>query len=103
MLERVWGGERWQLKLELSVIIVQEGKLLEEFLAAMFKKRNPYPPFPLGAAEACRKIDKASKKYKKWKHWPDKEKGYVKDLIQYNIGDCRSTWLIAKRLGNAYS
>ena len=80
-----------------------KGKPLEEFLAVMLKKRNPYPPFPLGAAEACRRIDKAAKGNKRWRPWTDKSKGYVKDLVQYNIGDCRSTWLIAKRLGNAYS
>ena len=80
-----------------------KGKPLEDFLAAMFKKRNPYPPFPLGAAEACRRIDKATKKHKKWKHWSDQERGYVKDLVQYNTDDCLSTWAIAKRLGNARS
>jgi len=77
-------------------------KTLEEFFAAMYRKRNPYPPFPLGAAEACRRIDTACKNSKKWKHFSDKQKSYVKDLIQYNKGDCLSTWLIAKRLGNFY-
>jgi len=77
-------------------------RTLEEFFAAMYQKRNPYPPFPLGAAEACRRIDTACKTSKKWKHFSDKQKRYVKDLIQYNKGDCLSTWLIAKRLGNFY-
>ena len=75
---------------------------LEEFFAAIYRKRNPYPPFPLGAAKACRRIDKACAKYKKWKHFSEKQKNYVKDLTIYNQGDCRSTWLIAKRLGNFY-
>lgn len=75
---------------------------LEDFLSAMYSKRYPYPPFPLGAAEACRRIDTASTHHKKWKKFSDKQKGYVKDLIAYNQGDCLSTWLIAKRLGNFY-
>ena len=75
---------------------------LEDFFAAMYSKRNPYPPFPLGAAEACRRIDTASANHKKWKNFSDKQKGYVKDLVAYNVGDCRSTWLIARRLGNVY-
>jgi hypothetical protein len=78
------------------------GRPLEEFFAAMFSKRNPYPPFPLGAAEACRRIDKACNTNNKWKRFSEKQKGYVRDLVTYNQGDCRSTWLIAKKLGNAY-
>jgi hypothetical protein len=77
-------------------------KSLEEFFAAIYRKRNPYPPFPLGAAEACRRIDKACAKHKKWKQFSEKQKNYVEDLTVYNRGDCRSTWLIAKRLGNFY-
>ena len=77
-------------------------KSLEEFFLAIYRKRNPYPPFPLGAAEACRRIDKACSKHKKWKQFSEKQKNYVKDLTTYNLGDCRSTWLIAKRLGNFY-
>jgi len=75
---------------------------LEDFFAAMYNKRNPYPPFPLGAAEACRRIAAACASHKRWRHFSDKQKCYVKDLIEYNKGDCCSTWLIAKRLGNAY-
>jgi len=77
-------------------------KTLEEFFAAMARKRNPYPPFPLGAAEACRRIDTACKNTKKWRNFSDKQKIYVEDLVTYNKGDCLSTWLIAKRLGNFY-
>jgi len=75
---------------------------LEDFFASMYQKRNPYPPFPLGAAEACRRIDTVCKNFSKWKHFSDQQKSYAKDLIAYNEGDCRSTWLIAKRLGNFY-
>jgi len=79
-----------------------KGRSLEDFLGALYKKRNPYPPFPLGPAEACRRVDVATRKNMNWKHFSDKQKGYVKDLIAYNLGDCRSTWLIAKRIGNYY-
>ena len=79
------------------------GRPLEDFLAALYKKRNPYPPFPLGAAEACRRIDVATRKKKRWKSLSDLQKSYVKDLVQYNTGDCRSTWLVAKRLGNVHA
>jgi len=79
------------------------GRPLEEFFAAMFSKRNPYPPFPLGAAEACRRIDRACNTNNKWKRFSEKQKSYVRGLVAYNQGDCRSTWLIAKRLGNFYN
>jgi hypothetical protein len=78
-------------------------KSLEDFFSALFKKRHPYPPFPLGAAEACRKIDKVCATQNRWKKFSAKQKSYADDLVQYNEGDCRSTWLIAKRIGNVYS
>ena len=74
---------------------------LEEFFAAMYRKRNPYPPLPLGAAEVCRRIDKACTKHKRWKHFSEKQKDYAKELVEYNQGDCRSTWLIALKIGNS--
>jgi hypothetical protein len=77
-------------------------RTLEEFFAAMYSKRNPYPPFPLGAAEACRRIDKVCNTNNRWKRFSERQKAYVLDLVAYNQGDCRSTWLIAKRLGNFY-
>ena len=78
-------------------------KSLEDFFKALYKKRNPYPPFPLGAAKACRKIDSACKIHNKWKNFSKTQKSCADELVQYNEGDCRSTWLIAKRMGNAYS
>ena len=69
----------------------------------MYQKRHPYPPFPLGAAEACRRIDTACVNHRKWRRFTDKQKNYAKDLVQYNQGDCRSTWLIAKKLANVYN
>ena len=76
-------------------------KSLEEFFAALYRKRSPFPPLVLGAAEVCRRIDKACSKTKRWASFSDKQKGYAKDLLAYNQGDCRATWLIARRLGNA--
>jgi len=78
-------------------------RTLEEFFAAIYSKRNPYPPFPLGAAAACRRIDKVCNTNNRWKQFSEKQKAYVRDLVAYNQGDCRSTWLIAKRLGNFYN
>ncbi len=76
---------------------------LEDFLAALYKKRNPYPPFPLGAAEACRRIDKACATHTRWRNFSKKQKSYADELVKYNEGDCKSTWLIAKRIGNYFS
>ena len=76
-------------------------KSLEEFFGALFRKKSPFPPLKLGAAEVCRRIDKACLKNRKWSKFNVKERGYVKDLIAYNKGDCNASWLIAKRLGNA--
>ena len=77
-------------------------RTLDEFFAAMYQKRHPYPPFPLGAAAACRRIDTACTGSRRWRSFSEKEKSYAEDLVSYNKGDCLSTWLIAKRLGNFY-
>ena len=79
-----------------------KGKPLEEFIALIFQKRNPFPPIAIGAAEACRRIDRACTSNKRWKGFSDEQKQYVKDLVAYNKGDCRATWLIASRLGNFF-
>ena len=76
-------------------------KSLEEFFAALYRKRSPFPPLALGAAEVCRRLDKACAKTQRWSNFTDKQKKYAKDLLAYNQGDCRATWLIARRLGNA--
>lgn len=77
-------------------------KTLEDFFAALHLKQHPYPPFPLGAAEACRRLDAACAMHNRYKNFSDNQKGYTDELIRYNDGDCRSTWLIAKRLGNYF-
>jgi predicted RecB family nuclease len=51
----------------------------------------------------CQRIDAACAKTKRWGNFTDVQKKYVKDLLAYNEGDCRSTWLIAKRVGNFYA
>ena len=77
-------------------------KTLEEFCSALLN-RGPFPPLALGAAKVCRKIDKACQTHRRWKHFSEAEKNHVKTFIAYNTGDCRASWLIAKRLGNAYA
>ena len=80
-----------------------KGRPLEEFLAAMYKKRNPYPPLALGPSMVCQRIDRACARTQRWNKFTDDQKKYVKDLLAYNEGDCRATWLIAKKVGNFYS
>ena len=80
-----------------------KGRPLEEFLAAMYKKRNPYPPLATGPSMLCQRIDRACARTQRWNKFTDVQKKYVKDLLAYNEGDCRSTWLIAKRIGNAFT
>ena len=80
-----------------------KGKTLEEFFAVLYQKRHPYPPFPLGPAKACRLIDAACVKYNRWNKFTNTQQNAADALVQYNGGDCKSTWLIAKRLGNSYA
>lgn len=74
-------------------------KSLEQFYQALFPNRSPQPSLRLGPAEICRRIDRICEIKNRWGQLTDKDKGYVKDLIKYNKGDCRSTWLIAKKIG----
>jgi hypothetical protein len=80
-----------------------KGKSLEDFLSVMYQKRHPYPPLPNGPSKVCQRIDRACARTQRWKNFTDTQKKYVKDLLAYNEGDCRSTWLIAKRVGNFYA
>ena len=77
------------------------GKSLEDFFAAFYRKRHPFPPLKIGAAESCRRIDSVCGKTRKWRHFTPRQRDYVHSLIAYNEGDCRATWLIAKRLSNS--
>jgi hypothetical protein len=79
------------------------GRSLEEFFEALYRKRKPMPPITLGPAEACRRLDIACAKHKKWKLFSSVQKKYAQDLLAYNRGDCQSTWLIAKKIGNFFA
>jgi len=79
------------------------GKSLEDYFELIYPNRSPFAPFPLGAAEACRRIDKACEAHRRWRQFSEKQKSNVRGLVKYNEGDCRSTWLIAKRIGNYFS
>ena len=79
------------------------GMTLEDYLELIQPGKSPFPTLPIGAAEACRRIDRTCEKHKKWKHFTDVQKTYARDLVKYNEGDCRSTWLIAKKVGNFFS
>ena len=77
------------------------GKTLEEFFDALYRKRNPFPPLPRGAAATCRLIDKACGSRKRWRNFTEAEMGYVSELIEYNKGDCKTTFLITLKTVNA--
>lgn len=77
-------------------------RTLEEFTSLIYQKRKPFPPIDIGAAEACRRIDKACASHNRWKQFSSRQQQYVKDLVAYNKGDCRATWLIALRVGNFF-
>jgi hypothetical protein len=74
---------------------------LDEYFQLYFKKRKPYPPISPGPAATCRRIDLACTRNKKWKKFSDRQKAYVKDLLAYNEGDVRCTWLLALKVANA--
>ena len=74
---------------------------LDEYFQLYFKKRKPYPPISPGPAATCRRIDLACTRKKKWKYFSDRQKAYVKDLLAYNEGDVRCTWLLALKVANA--
>jgi hypothetical protein len=80
-----------------------KGKTLEEFFSVLYQKRNPYPPLPLGPSIVCQRIDRACERTQRWRKFTDKQQEYVRDLLAYNEGDCRATWLIARRIGNFYA
>lgn len=79
------------------------GRKLEDFYASIYPGREAQPSLSYGAAESCRKINKVCSKTKLWRSFSDKEKKIVCDLIDYNHGDCKSAWLIAKRLGSYFN
>jgi hypothetical protein len=79
------------------------GRSLEEFFEAIYPKRDPMPPITAGPAKVCRLLDDACGRHRKWRSFSDVQKKYARDLFAYNKGDCQSTWLIAKKIGNFYA
>ncbi|MEO2176448.1 MAG: hypothetical protein ABGY96_20400 [bacterium] len=78
-------------------------KTLEEFFSVLYRKRKPYPPLKNGPSETCQRIDRACANTQRWRNFTERQKEYVKALLAYNEGDCRGTWLIAKKVGNFYA
>ncbi len=79
----------------------EKARKLDEFFQLYYRRRNPFPPISPGPAETCRQIDRACNSNKRWKNFSDKQKAYVKDLLAYNEGDVRCTWLLALKVSNA--
>ena len=79
------------------------GRSLEEFFEALYPERYPMPPITPGPSKVCRLLDTACGRHRKWKSFSDVQKKYARDLFAYNKGDCQSTWLIAKKIGNFYA
>ena len=59
-------------------------------------------PKVLTPAESCRRLHAACATHQYWNDFMERQKGYAKDLVKYNLGDCRMTWLIALKVGNSY-
>ncbi len=75
---------------------------LDDCFAAMYPKRKPFKELSIGAAKSCGTIDKMCIKNKKWKQFSEEQRSCIKDLIDYNFGDCKKTWLIAKKVSNLW-
>lgn len=94
-LRTIKNRRRMQLDEEFS-------KELNKYLKAFYPSRNPIAEFDPGPAEACRRIDKFSMKHKRWRKLGDRQKQYLRDLLDYNDKDCRVTWSLALRLARIY-
>ncbi|MDC1211250.1 hypothetical protein N8087_04940 [Porticoccaceae bacterium] len=75
---------------------------LEDFYSAIYPNRSKQPSLSRGPAKTCKLIDAACDRRGKWKNFSEREKKYVAELISYNKGDCRSTWLISHKIGNHF-
>jgi hypothetical protein len=82
--------------------ITSKKKGLDDFYSAIYPNRSKQPSISRGPAKTCKLIDSACDRRGKWKHFSEREKNYVAELISYNKGDCRSTWLIAHKIGNHF-
>ena len=79
------------------------GKGLNQYLELFLEKRPRVSEIQPGPAEACRRVDRACGTHGRWKNWPENKKEYVRNLIRYNKEDCKSTWLLGRKLGNINS
>ena len=79
----------------------ERARKLDEYFQLYYRKRSPFPSIKPGPAETCRRIDRACHSNKRWKNFSDRQKTYVKDLLAYNEGDVRCTWLLALKVANA--
>jgi hypothetical protein len=77
-------------------------KGLEDFYSAIYPNRSTQPSLSRGPAKTCKLIDFACDRRGRWKCFSEREKNYVSELITYNEGDCRSTWLIAHKIGSYF-
>ena len=76
------------------------GKGLNQYLELFLEKRPRVSEIQPGPAEACRRIDRACNAHARWRNWPETKKKYARNLISYNKEDCKSTWLLGRKLGN---
>jgi len=79
----------------------KKARKLDEYFQLYYRKRSPFPPISPGPAETCRQIDRACNENRRWKRFTDRQQTYVKDLLAYNEGDVRCTWLLALKVANA--
>ena len=78
------------------------GKKLEDYFTAIDLERPLFTGLSCGPAEACRRLHAACATHQHWNDFTARQKGYAKDLVKYNLGDCRMTWLIALKVGNSH-
>ena len=95
-LRRIKNRNRWRLD-------KSSGKGLNQYLEIFLHNRPRVSEIQPGPAEACRRIDRACNAHARWRNWPETKKKYVRNLISYNKEDCKSTWLLGRKLGNINS
>ena len=78
------------------------GKKLEDYFTAIYLERPLFTGLSCGPAEACRRLHAACATHQHWNGFNERQKGYAKDLVGYNLDDCRMTWLIALKVGNSH-
>lgn len=76
-------------------------KKLEEYYSLIFPNSAPQPELQIGAAESCRRIDRYCVRNARWRHFSDEQKRTSEKLLDYNKGDCRSAYKIARKVSNS--